>query len=265
MNEAETRAELIDPALKAAGWGVVEGSRVRREVLAPGRLLGNGRRAKSLKCDYVLTYRGKKLAAMEAKRRDLGDTDGVGQAKDYAQRLRTRFAFSTNGLGIYRIDMATGAEGHVDAYPSPNELWQATYPEKNVWRDRFGAVPFEDKGGQWELRYYQHNAIEAALEAIQAGQRRILLTLATGAPARPPSPSRSPGSCSRAAGTCPESRRGARASCSSPTATSSPIRRSTPSPPSPMTRWCGSTRTRSARKGGCRKTPPSSSPFSRPS
>ena len=31
MNEAETRAEHIDPALKAAGWGVVEGSRIRRE------------------------------------------------------------------------------------------------------------------------------------------------------------------------------------------------------------------------------------------
>ncbi len=119
MNEAETRAELIDPALKAAGWGVVEGSRVRREMLAPGRLLGNGRRAKPLSCDYVLTYRGKKLATIEAKRRDLGDTEGVGQAKDYAQRLRTRFAFSTNGVGIYRIDMATGAEGHVDACARP--------------------------------------------------------------------------------------------------------------------------------------------------
>ena len=35
MNEAETRAELIDPALKAAGWGVVEASRVHREVIAP--------------------------------------------------------------------------------------------------------------------------------------------------------------------------------------------------------------------------------------
>ena len=34
MNEAETRAELIDPKLKAAGWGVVEGSRILRERLA---------------------------------------------------------------------------------------------------------------------------------------------------------------------------------------------------------------------------------------
>jgi hypothetical protein len=58
MNEAETRAELIDPALKAAGWGVIEGSRIRREVIAPGRLIGNGKRAQSDIADYVLVYRG---------------------------------------------------------------------------------------------------------------------------------------------------------------------------------------------------------------
>ena len=39
-NEAETRAELIDPAIKASGWGVAEGSRVRREVIAIGRQHG---------------------------------------------------------------------------------------------------------------------------------------------------------------------------------------------------------------------------------
>ena len=70
MNEAETRAELIDPALKVAGWGVVEGSRVRREVITLGRLQGAGKRAKQDIADYVLTYRGKKLAVIEAKRRD---------------------------------------------------------------------------------------------------------------------------------------------------------------------------------------------------
>jgi len=31
MNESETRAEHIDPALKAAGWGAVEGSSIKRE------------------------------------------------------------------------------------------------------------------------------------------------------------------------------------------------------------------------------------------
>ncbi len=180
MNEAETRAELIDPALKAAGWGVVDGSRVRREVITLGRLQGAGRRSKQDIADYVLFYRGQKLAVIEAKRRDLPDTEGVGQAKRYAEKLQTRFTYSTNGVGIYQIDMQTGAEGYVERYPSPDELWKATFAEQNVWRDRFGAVPFEDKGGQWQARYYQHNAINKALEAIAAGQERILLTLATG-------------------------------------------------------------------------------------
>ena len=180
MNEAETRAELIDPAIKDAGWGVVEGSRVRREVITIGRLQGAGKRSAKDIADYVLVYRGHKLAVIEAKRKDAPDTEGVGQAKKYASMLQTRFTYSTNGSGIYRIDMETGEEGYVDKYPTPDELWAATFAEENEWRNRFSAVPFEDKGGTWEARYYQHNAINNVLENIAAGKDRILLTLATG-------------------------------------------------------------------------------------
>ena len=111
MNEAEPRAELIDPAIRAAGWGVVDGSRTRREMIAPGRIMGKGKRAKPLACDYVLVYRNTKLATIEAKAETKSYTEGVGQAKDYAARLQTRFAYATNGKAIWRIDMATGAEG----------------------------------------------------------------------------------------------------------------------------------------------------------
>ncbi len=180
MNEAETRAELIDPALKAAGWGVVEASRVRREVITLGRLQGAGMRAAQDIADYVLTYRNHKLAVIEAKRRDLPDTEGVGQAKKYAEKLQARFAYSTNGVGIYQVDMTTGAEQYVTQYPTPDELWNRVFAEQNVWRDRFAAIPFEDKGGYWQARYYQDIAIRRVLEAIAAGQDRILLTLATG-------------------------------------------------------------------------------------
>ena len=179
MNEAETRAELIDPALLAAGWGVVEGSRTRREVIAPGRLTGAGKRGAAKAADYVLTYRNKKLAAVEAKAATKSVGEGVGQAKDYAERLQTRFAYATNGKGIYRIDMATGKEGPVDRWPTPQELWDATFAETNDWRDRFAAVPYET-GGKFEPRYYQYNAIERTLDAITHGKSRILLTLATG-------------------------------------------------------------------------------------
>lgn len=126
MNEAETRAELIDPALKEAGWGVVDGSRVRREIIAPGRLLGGGKREPKKFADYVLVYRDQKLAVLEAKERGKPDTEGVAQAKDYAAKLQTRFAYSTNGDGIYQIDMETGKERYVQGYPSPEELWAET-------------------------------------------------------------------------------------------------------------------------------------------
>jgi type I restriction enzyme R subunit len=125
-------------------------------------------------------YQGQKLAVIEAKRLDLADTEGLSQAKRYAQLLQARFAFSTNGRGLYRVDMKTGAEGYVDAYPTPDELWAETFAESSLWRKRFGSVPFEDRGGFWQARYYQHNAINKALEAIAAGSGRILLTLATG-------------------------------------------------------------------------------------
>ena len=180
MNEAETRAELIDPALRAAGWGVVADSRARLEAICPGCIEGAGRRGKEQKADYVLTFRNHKLAVIEAKAEDKGPTEGVGQAKTYAEKLQARFAFSTNGRRIYRIDMDSGKEGYVDRYPTPDELWTEVFKTPNEWRDRFAAVPFEERGGSWQTRYYQHNAIENALEAIAAGRQRILLTLATG-------------------------------------------------------------------------------------
>jgi type I restriction enzyme R subunit len=181
MNEAETRAEHIDPALKAAGWGVVEGSRVRREYqITRGRIEGQGRRAKPLSADYVLEHRNHKLAVIEAKAWDEPLTLGVGQAKDYAGKLSVRFAYSSNGQGIYGIDMTEGTEGEVPRYPSPDELWNMTFAEQNAWRDRFAAVPFEDKGGSHPSRYYQEIAVDRVLEAVAHDKQRILLTLATG-------------------------------------------------------------------------------------
>lgn len=188
MNETETRAEYIDPALKAAGWGVVEGSRIRMEFpINKGRLIGHGQRSKPDKADYVLQYKNRNLAVIEAKARDKYYTEGVGQAKDYAGKLQVRFTYSTNGLQIYRIDMHQGQEGDVTSYPTPDELWEMTFGEQNklqplsaVWRDKLLSVPFEDRGGTWQPRYYQENAITKVLEAVANDQQRILLTLATG-------------------------------------------------------------------------------------
>lgn len=180
MNESETRAELIDPALKAAGWGVVEGSKINREVICPGRILGAGQRGEATTADYVLSYRGRKLAAVEAKAAGKGVTVGLGQAKIYAGKLKTRWAFSTDGTGQYQVDMATGKEGPVADWPAPEALWGATFSEENAWRDRFAAVPFEDRAGTQPARYYQVNAVQAVLDALAEGKKRVLLTLATG-------------------------------------------------------------------------------------
>lgn len=181
MNEAETRAEHIDPALREAGWGVVEGSRVHREFqITQGRLQGAGKRGKAEIADYVLVYRNTKLAVIEAKAWDKHYTEGVAQAKGYAQKLAIRFTYATNGQAIYRIDMETAAEGDVAQFPSPDELWNLTFAVQNEWRERFASIPFEDKGGTWGARYYQDTAINRVLEAIAAEQQRILLTLATG-------------------------------------------------------------------------------------
>ena len=108
MNEAETRADLIDPAMRDAGWGVVEAIRVRREQITRDRLLGAGKRGNPDIADYLLTYRGQKLAVIKTKKRSLPVTEGLAQAKRYAERLQTRFAYSANRDGIYRVRMGTG-------------------------------------------------------------------------------------------------------------------------------------------------------------
>ena len=181
MNEAETRAEHIDPALKAAGWGVVEGSRIRREYpITPGRIEGLGRHGKALTADYVLEYRNTKLAVVEAKAWDEALTEGVAQAKNYAGMMAIRFTYSTNGQGIYAINMDTGKESEIAVYPSPEELWNLTFSKDNFWRDRFTSVPFEDRGGSHPSRYYQDIAVTRVMDAIAENRQRILLTLATG-------------------------------------------------------------------------------------
>ena len=181
MNEAETIDAHILPALKAAGWGVVAGSRIRREYrITEGRIEGHGRRGKVLKADIVLEYRNTKLGVVEAKALNEELTEGVGQAKEYAGKLAVRHTYATNGRGIYAVDMVDGVEGEVDKYPTPDELWARTFAKADVWRDHFSAVPFEDKGGSHPSRYYQDIAIERVMEAIAAKQQRILLTLATG-------------------------------------------------------------------------------------
>ncbi|MGB2863450.1 MAG: DEAD/DEAH box helicase family protein [Sedimentisphaerales bacterium] len=181
MNEAETRAELIDPKLKASGWGVVDGSKVLREYhITAGKIQTGGGRAKPLIADYVLVYQGRKLAAMEAKSDEKEVGEGVAQAKNYAEKLKLDYTYASNGKEIYQIGMKTGAEGLIAVFPTPDELWNKTFATENQWRDKFSNVPFEDLGGTKSARYYQEIAVNNTMAAIAEDKQRILLTMATG-------------------------------------------------------------------------------------
>ena len=181
MNEAETRAELIDPKLKACGWGAVEGSKVLREYrITDGKIQSGGGRGRKIIADYILVHKGIKLAVVEAKSDELEVGEGVMQAKQYAEKLQLETTYSSNGKAIYQICMKTVEEGLVTDFLSPEELWNKTFAEQNEWREKFANVPFEDKSGTWQLRYYQEIAVQRALEVIASGKDKLLLTLATG-------------------------------------------------------------------------------------
>jgi type I restriction enzyme R subunit len=181
MNEAETRAELIDPKLKDSGWGGVEGSRTLREYsITPGKIQIGGTRFKPITADYVLVYRGQKLAVVEAKRKGLKVGEGVAQAKNYAGKLQLEYTYSTNGREIYQINMKSGKEGLIYRFPTPDELWSKVFSDQNEWKDKFNSIPFEDVGGTKNVRYYQEIAVNNTLASIAEEKQRILLTLATG-------------------------------------------------------------------------------------
>lgn len=179
MNESQTRYDKIDPALKAAGWGVVEDSRVITEYPITRGRVSKTSKPNPLKADYVLVYKGAKLAIVEAKSVQKDVSEGVAQAKQYASMMGIRFTYATNGDEIYGIDMEKGEEGPVEAFPSPGELWSRTFGDVDEWRDKFYAQPLYSNGTK-EPRYYQEIAINKALTAIAKGRNRILLTLATG-------------------------------------------------------------------------------------
>lgn len=181
MNEATTRRELIDPQIQSASWGMNEtvGSQVIAEyVFTDGRLIGAGQRGKQKKADYVLAYKSQKLAIVEAKAEDKEITDGLEQVKGYAETLNIRYVYSTNGHGIYFFDMKTGRGEEVSKYHTPDELFAMTFGDRTDVQKVVLAEPFQRS--KYSPRYYQENAVNRAVEAISAGDQRVLLTLATG-------------------------------------------------------------------------------------
>ncbi len=178
MNETQTRAELIDPQLVASGWGKVETSKILREhPITKGRLQTGRGRAKPLFADYLLVYKGRKLAVVEAKSDEKEVGEGVAQAKDYALKLNLDTTFASNGKEIYQICMESGKEGTIDKFPTPDELWNKTFTKHLEWKEKFNAIP---KEGRYEPYFFQEIATNKTLDAIAEEKKRLLLTLATG-------------------------------------------------------------------------------------
>ena len=181
MNEATTRRELIDPKLKECQWGRNEtiGSEVIAEyIFTDGRIIGGGQRGKQKKADYILAYKNQKLAIVEAKAEDKEITEGLEQVKAYAETLNIRYVYSTNGHGIYLFDMKTGRGEEVADYNTPDELFGMTFGTLLPRQETALTEPF--RVVKHRPRYYQENAINAAVQAISGGENRVLLTLATG-------------------------------------------------------------------------------------
>ena len=192
MDEATTRLKKIDPALRNVGWDEVPQSEILVEqsaYIAPGMVSAIPQNRHPKKADYILEYKKKKLAVIEAKSDEKSYAEGIPQAKLYAELLHIRFTYATNGNEIWQIDMGVkdalgnyiipSTEGFVDKFPTPQELWQMTYPEQNQWRDNFNLCAL-NRGGGREPRYYQEIAIDAVLNAVANNKKRILLTMATG-------------------------------------------------------------------------------------
>lgn len=178
LNEADTRAQHIDPALASAGW---EPQLIRREYqITAGRILGGGKRSEASIADYLLEYKGKRLAVIEAKKWDAAHTEGVSQAIRDGKKLGLPFAFATNGQLIRQINLVSGEEKDINVFPTPEELWALINEPVNELLEKFRAIEFNRRGGNEPLRYYIQTAVERVLEGIAKGDNRLLLTLATG-------------------------------------------------------------------------------------
>ena len=185
LNEADTRAKLIDPKLHQAGW---DEPRIAREYyFTEGRivLVGNShRRQEPKKADYLLRYSDSfPIATLEAKDESHSPAAGLQQAREYARTLGVRFAYSSNGHGIEEYDFGTNVRRNLDRFPSPDELWARLTAGQPISRAKATnplLTPYHREIGGKVPRYYQEIAINRVIEAVLRGQKRILITMATG-------------------------------------------------------------------------------------
>ena len=185
-NEADTCRKYVLPGLVAAGWDTEPHSIAEQRAFTDGRIVVTGartRRRPQKRADYLLRYRRDfPLAVVEAKADYKAPGDGLQQAKEYAEILGLKFAYSTNGTGIVEYDYTSGQERELDRFPTPHQLWSRFRVQQRLADDRAAdrlLTPFYHITGQTP-RYYQEIAINRTVQAVLQGRRRMLLTMATG-------------------------------------------------------------------------------------
>ncbi len=186
MNEADTCRKFVVPLLQKAGWDNDPHSIAEQRAFTAGRIVSQGptaRRRPGKRADYLLRYtRDLPLAVVEAKADYKHPADGLQQAKDYATILGLPFAYATNGTAIIEFDFLAGKERELPDFPTPDDLW-ARYRQKQRLTDPAIAerylTPFNLTTGKTP-HYYQRIAIDRVIQAILGGQRRVLVTMATG-------------------------------------------------------------------------------------
>ena len=187
LNEADTRAKLVDPKLHASGW--TEDMIVRDRYITKGRIINeSGDRLPRKKPDYILYYpnkNGMPIAVIEAEPEYKSHLAGMQQAQEYRRMLGVPFCYSTNGRLIEEYDDFKHRYETLEKFPSPHELW-TRYLEGKGLKDIVSdeetdplLYPYCPVPGK-PIRYYQEVAIKNAIEAILKGQKRVLITMATG-------------------------------------------------------------------------------------
>ncbi len=185
LNEADTCRKYVLPKLIAAGWDNSPHSFTEQRTFTDGRIFVSGnniRRGKQKRADYLLRFtRDFPIAVVEAKA--LYKTPGAGlqQAKEYAEILGLRFAYSTNGETIVEFDFITGQEREISDFPTPDELWSRLKKKEHITDNQADTIltGFFNQHGK-QPRYYQEVAINRVVQAIVQGKKRVLVTMATG-------------------------------------------------------------------------------------
>lgn len=183
LTEADTCRKYVLPKLYAAGWDDERISEQR--TFTDGRIMLAGNkysRRPQKRADYLLRYRRDfPIAIVEAKAAYKNTGDGLQQAKDYAQILGLKFAYSTNGHGIVEHDFLTGRENDCEAFPTPDDLWKRLRDTESISTaaGQLLLTPYYHVSGK-SPRYYQEIAINRTVQAVLQGKPRVLLTMATG-------------------------------------------------------------------------------------